>query len=468
MSDTNISRTGRALRVAVIDGDSGFVQVLTKRLDRLGWEHRVLTGARPGRPPRRDAPRRARHRPRAARPARVGVPRARRRASCRRCRSIVCTGQSTVAQRVRGLRLGADDWVDEALPPGGADRAHRGRRAPPPPGRRPGRRRGRRWPARSRSAPTSSRPSRTAARSTSRGASSSSSRCCRRADGRVLEREEIYQRVWGYTMAHGDRSVDVFVRKLRSKLAAGLAGLELHPHALRRRLPLRGGARGRGRRTVAGVAATAAGCRRRRRAPAPPAPSRGRACAGRRAATRRARCARRGRGRSTSLSGMSLRRRPATSGSSSCSRSSSGSCRAAARARDLVGQMLNAIFIVVIALIVGIALPPVPRRDLRPRRPVALRAVRRRRHRDRHGRRSRGRMCDTGAGAVIWVALIGACVVHAVRRSGSATARTRSPLAAGSGRRGVPARSCSRATSRHDRCSARFVTRSRVICNDRV
>jgi DNA-binding winged helix-turn-helix (wHTH) protein len=38
------------------------------------------------------------------------------------------------------------------------------------------------------------------------------------AEGRVLEREEIYQRVWGYTMAHGDRSVDVFVRKLRSKL----------------------------------------------------------------------------------------------------------------------------------------------------------------------------------------------------------------------------------------------------------
>ncbi len=34
----------------------------------------------------------------------------------------------------------------------------------------------------------------------------------------MLEREEIYQRVWGYTMAHGDRSVDVFIRKLRSKL----------------------------------------------------------------------------------------------------------------------------------------------------------------------------------------------------------------------------------------------------------
>jgi two-component system response regulator RegX3 len=38
------------------------------------------------------------------------------------------------------------------------------------------------------------------------------------ASGRVLRREEIYQRVWGYAMAHGDRSVDVFVRKLRQKL----------------------------------------------------------------------------------------------------------------------------------------------------------------------------------------------------------------------------------------------------------
>ena len=38
------------------------------------------------------------------------------------------------------------------------------------------------------------------------------------AGGRVLEREEIYQRVWGYTMVRGDRSVDVFVRKLRQKL----------------------------------------------------------------------------------------------------------------------------------------------------------------------------------------------------------------------------------------------------------
>jgi DNA-binding response OmpR family regulator len=38
------------------------------------------------------------------------------------------------------------------------------------------------------------------------------------AQGQVLQREEIYQRVWGYAMIHGDRSVDVFVRKLRQKL----------------------------------------------------------------------------------------------------------------------------------------------------------------------------------------------------------------------------------------------------------
>ena len=38
------------------------------------------------------------------------------------------------------------------------------------------------------------------------------------AEGQVLQREEIYQRVWGYAMVHGDRSVDVFVRKLRQKL----------------------------------------------------------------------------------------------------------------------------------------------------------------------------------------------------------------------------------------------------------
>ena len=34
----------------------------------------------------------------------------------------------------------------------------------------------------------------------------------------MLEREQIYQHVWGYAMVHGDRSVDVFVRKVRQKI----------------------------------------------------------------------------------------------------------------------------------------------------------------------------------------------------------------------------------------------------------
>lgn len=40
-----------------------------------------------------------------------------------------------------------------------------------------------------------------------------------RAD-RVVPRDVIYDLVWGGPMAHRDRSVDVFVRKVRRKLAA--------------------------------------------------------------------------------------------------------------------------------------------------------------------------------------------------------------------------------------------------------
>jgi DNA-binding response OmpR family regulator len=49
--------------------------------------------------------------------------------------------------------------------------------------------------------------------------------------GKVLERDEIYRRVWGYSMIHGDRSVDVFVRKLRSKLQKRSPGWNyIHTH----------------------------------------------------------------------------------------------------------------------------------------------------------------------------------------------------------------------------------------------
>ena len=38
---------GNGLRIAVIDTDSGFLQVFGKRLERMGWEHRVLASAVP-------------------------------------------------------------------------------------------------------------------------------------------------------------------------------------------------------------------------------------------------------------------------------------------------------------------------------------------------------------------------------------------------------------------------------------
>ena len=40
-----------------------------------------------------------------------------------------------------------------------------------------------------------------------------------RADGESLSREQIYETVWGRPMPRSDRSVDVFVHKLRGKLS---------------------------------------------------------------------------------------------------------------------------------------------------------------------------------------------------------------------------------------------------------
>jgi DNA-binding response OmpR family regulator len=215
MSEPNTAAPTTALRVAVIDGDTGFVQVLTKRLDRLGWEHRVLTGPLPvdrlvamrlgalvidlaqlGRHAWDYLERVTRELP--ALPV------------------IVCTGQSTVAQRVRGLRLGADDWVTKPFHPeeliARIDAVARRRRQGEV----------------TEVAPVLAGEIEVRADQFQAFAHGKSLDLTRRefeliallsaADGRVLEREEIYQRVWGYTMAHGDRSVDVFVRKLRSKL----------------------------------------------------------------------------------------------------------------------------------------------------------------------------------------------------------------------------------------------------------
>jgi len=43
-----------------------------------------------------------------------------------------------------------------------------------------------------------------------------------RRHGRVVAREELYQAVWGGELRDDDRSVDVYVHKLRVKLAAAV------------------------------------------------------------------------------------------------------------------------------------------------------------------------------------------------------------------------------------------------------
>ena len=43
-----------------------------------------------------------------------------------------------------------------------------------------------------------------------------------RRQGRILSREELYETVWGGRLRTDDRSVDVYVHKLRAKLATAL------------------------------------------------------------------------------------------------------------------------------------------------------------------------------------------------------------------------------------------------------
>jgi DNA-binding response OmpR family regulator len=43
-----------------------------------------------------------------------------------------------------------------------------------------------------------------------------------RRQGRVVDREELYTAVWGAPLRDQDRSVDVYVHKLRSKLARAI------------------------------------------------------------------------------------------------------------------------------------------------------------------------------------------------------------------------------------------------------
>jgi DNA-binding response OmpR family regulator len=204
------------MNVAVIDNDSGFLQVLSNRMEGMGWQYRTLSAPVP---------------PGDLVPMRINClvidlallgPSAweyleRVTDEIPGLGVVVCTERSTVAQRVRGLRLGADDWVSKPCHPeeviARVEAVVRRRR---------------RADARGESGPVVAGELEIRADQFQAFVGGRSLDLTRRefellqllsdSRGTVLQREEIYQRVWGYAMAHGDRSVDVFVRKLRQKL----------------------------------------------------------------------------------------------------------------------------------------------------------------------------------------------------------------------------------------------------------
>src|SRR5205823_4842936 len=98
------------LRVAVVDRDSGFLRVLANRLDAAGWEHRMVPS--PVTPERLVGMRLQALVVDIAMLGAEGWPYL-ERVSGRLpgLPVIVCTAPSSLAQRVRGLRMGADAWI---------------------------------------------------------------------------------------------------------------------------------------------------------------------------------------------------------------------------------------------------------------------------------------------------------------------------------------------------------------------
>ncbi|MBI5310397.1 MAG: response regulator transcription factor [Actinobacteria bacterium] len=206
--------------VVVIDDDSGFVTVLCKRLEQAGWAHVVMKAA-----PRIDELAAMRPAAVAVNPAVLGPVSWEFLQQYAEAQPgvglIVCAEQSSVAQRVRGLRLGADDWIGKPCHPEevvarieAVTRRHRrtaveevGEAGPLVTGELEFRVDRYEVVAAGRQVDLTKREYELLL-------------LLARSDGRVLPREDIYQRVWGYAMARGDRSVDVFVRKLRHKLEA--------------------------------------------------------------------------------------------------------------------------------------------------------------------------------------------------------------------------------------------------------
>ncbi len=217
---------GGRVRIALIDDDSGLLTVLEKRFDSLRWEREVLAFA-----PGPDQLAALRVHAVVINPALTGLDYVERIGhSLPGLAMIVCAEPAPVAERVRGLRGGADDWVTKPCHPeelvARIQSVLRRRRAGE-------------LPAEDEAVLAGEltiRPDRFDAYVGEQEAGLSRKEYellyqLAVVGGRVLEREEIYQRVWGYTMVRGDRSVDVFVRKLRTKLEAISPGVRyVHTH----------------------------------------------------------------------------------------------------------------------------------------------------------------------------------------------------------------------------------------------
>ena len=224
-----MSQSPGTVRLAVIDTDSGFVRVLVKRLEAAGWEHRVITSTIP--PEELVSMKLNAVVVDLSVLGPIGWEFLERVCGMLPDLAVIVTTQgSTVAQRVRGLRLGADDWVNKPCHPeevmARIEAVVRRRRRSQP---------------RADVGPTvvaelEIRPDQFQAFVAGRSLNLTRREfellhTLSEANGKVLEREEIYQRVWGYAMAHGDRSVDVFIRKLRAKLQKTSPGWAyIHTH----------------------------------------------------------------------------------------------------------------------------------------------------------------------------------------------------------------------------------------------
>jgi DNA-binding response OmpR family regulator len=204
-----------ALRIALIDDDSGMITVLDRRFAAHRWDSRVIGYAAD--PDQLTALKLSAL---IVNPAITGLGYIEWVADrLPGLALLVCSRPAPVADRVRALRTGADDWITKPCHPeelvARIEAVLRRRRAGELPDADEILTAG----------DLAIRPDRfdAYANGTPAGLSRKEFELLGQlagAGGRVLEREDIYQRVWGYTMARGDRSVDVFVRKLRQKLEA--------------------------------------------------------------------------------------------------------------------------------------------------------------------------------------------------------------------------------------------------------